>query len=156
MEAVNSLPGYFGNNHHSSADKFIQNVYLLKWSPLQSKDQCQAIKLHRSRSVVTFCFPQYDMLFQGGVQPHSRVRLYDPMDCSTPGFPVLHCLQELAQIHVHWVSDAIQSSHPLLPLSPFAFNLSQHQGLFPLTWLSLSSGESIGASASVLPMDADG
>ena len=46
------------------------------------------------------------------------------MDCNTPGFPVLHYLPELAQIHVHWVSDAIQSSHPLLTASPPALNLS--------------------------------
>ena len=51
--------------------------------------------------------------------------LCNSMDCSTPGFPVLHCLLELAQIHVHWVGDAIQPSHPLLPSSPFAFRLSQ-------------------------------
>ena len=37
----------------------------------------------------------------------------DPMDCSTPGFPVLHCLPEFAQIHVHRVGDATQPSHPL-------------------------------------------
>ena len=55
---------------------------------------------------------------------------WDPMDCSSPGFPVLHYLLEFAQTHVHWVSDAIQPSHPLSPLSPPAFNLSQHQGLF--------------------------
>ena len=42
--------------------------------------------------------------------------LCDPMDCSTPGFPVLHYLPEFAQTHVHWVSDAIQPSPPLLPL----------------------------------------
>jgi len=47
--------------------------------------------------------------------------LCDPMDSSTPGFPVLHYLPEFAQIHVHWVSDAIQPSHPLLPPSPPAF-----------------------------------
>ena len=41
--------------------------------------------------------------------------LCDPMNCSTPGFPVLHCLPEFAQTHVHWVSDAIQLSHPLSP-----------------------------------------
>ena len=52
------------------------------------------------------------------------------MDCSTPGFPVLHYLLELAQIHVHWVSDAIQLSHPLSSPSPSAFSLPQHQGLF--------------------------
>jgi len=52
------------------------------------------------------------------------------VDCSTPGFPVLHHLPELAQIHIHWVGDAIQPSHPLLPPSLPALNLSQHQGLF--------------------------
>ena len=52
------------------------------------------------------------------------------MDCSTPGFPVHHQLQEFTQIHVHWVGDAIQPSHPLSSSSPPAFSLSQHQGLF--------------------------
>ena len=57
------------------------------------------------------------------------------MDCSTPSFPVYHQLPELAQIHVHRVSDAIQSSHPLSSPSS-AFNLSQIQGLFQ--WVSSS------------------
>ena len=52
------------------------------------------------------------------------------MDCSTPDFPVLHCIPEFAQNHVHWTSDAIQPSHPLSPPSPPALSLSQHQGLF--------------------------
>ena len=52
------------------------------------------------------------------------------MDCRTPGFPVFHHLLELAQIHIHWVSDAVQSSRPLLSPSPPAFCLSQHQSLF--------------------------
>ena len=56
--------------------------------------------------------------------------LCDPTDCSTPGFPVQDHLLELAQTHVHRVSDAIQPSHPLLSPSPPAFSLSQHQGLF--------------------------
>ena len=51
------------------------------------------------------------------------------MDCSTPGLPVHHQLPELAQTHVHRVSDAFQWSHPLSFPSPPAFNLSQHQGL---------------------------
>ena len=55
--------------------------------------------------------------------------LCDPMDCSMPGFPVLHHLLELAQTHVHWVSDTIQPSCPLSYPSPLDFNLSQHQGL---------------------------
>ena len=60
----------------------------------------------------------------------SCLTLCDPMDCSTPGFSVHHQLLELAQIHVHQVSDAIQPPHPLSSPSPPAFNLVQHQGLF--------------------------
>ena len=67
---------------------------------------------------------------------HSCLTLCDPMDCSTPGLPVHHQLQELTQTHVHRVSDAIQPSHPLSSPSPPAFALSQHQGLFK--WVSSS------------------
>ena len=56
--------------------------------------------------------------------------LCDPMDCSMPGSSVFHYFLEFAQIHVHWFSDAIQSSHLLSSLSPPALNLSQHWGLF--------------------------
>ena len=56
--------------------------------------------------------------------------LCNPMKCRMPGFPVLHYLPEFAQTHVHWVSDAIQPSHPLLPSSPITFSLCQSQGLF--------------------------
>ena len=56
--------------------------------------------------------------------------LCGPVDCSTPGLPVLYHLPELTQIHVHWFGDAIQPSHPLSSPSPPALNLSQHQGLF--------------------------
>ena len=61
---------------------------------------------------------------------HSCLTLCDPMDYSTPGFPVHHQLPEFAQTHVHWIGDAIQPSHPLSSPSPPAFNPSQHQGLF--------------------------
>ena len=64
---------------------------------------------------------------------YSVAQLCDIMDCSTPGFPVLHYLPEFAQTHVHWVDDAIQSSNYLSPLSPPALNLSQHRGL--LQWV---------------------
>ena len=56
--------------------------------------------------------------------------LCSPMDCSTPGFPVLHYLPKFAQTHVHWVDDAIQPSSPLSPLPSifpsirFFFNVS--------------------------------
>ena len=65
--------------------------------------------------------------------------LCHPMDCSTPGLPAHQQLPEFTQTeftHVHWVSDAIQSFHPLSAPSPSTFNLSQHQGLFK--WVSSS------------------
>ena len=55
--------------------------------------------------------------------------LCHPMDCSTPGFPVLRYLPEFAQTHILWVGDVIPSSHPLLTLSPSALNMSQNQFL---------------------------
>ena len=58
------------------------------------------------------------------------------MDCRTPGFPVIHYLLEVAQTHVHWVSNAIQPFHPLSSPSPAAFSHFQHQGLFK--WVSSS------------------
>ena len=80
--------------------------------------------------------------------------LCDPMDYCTPGFPVLHHLPELVQTHVHWVSDAIRPSRPLLSPSP-AFSLSQLQGLFQWAGSCGWSGQSIRVSAlaSVLPMN---
>ena len=76
----------------------------------------------------------------------------DPMDCSMPDFPVQHQLPELAQAHVYRVCDAIQPSHPVVPFS------SCHQpfpasGSFLRSQFFTSSGQSIGAPASVLPMN---
>ena len=84
----------------------------------------------------------------------SCLTLCNPMDCSTPGFPVLHCLPELAQTHVHWVSDAIQPSYPLSSPSPPAFHLSQQRGLFQ--WVSSSHqywSIGVSVSTSVLPLN---
>ena len=66
----------------------------------------------------------------------SRVWLCNPMNRSTPGLPVHHQLPEFTQIHVHWVGDATQPSHPLSSPNPPALNLSQHQSLFK--WVSSS------------------
>ena len=79
--------------------------------------------------------------------------LCSPTNCSMPGFPVLHYFPEFAQTLIHWVSDVIQSSHPLSLPFPLTLNLSQHQGLF-----LPSGGQSIGtsASASVFPMNIQG
>ena len=76
--------------------------------------------------------------------------LWDSMNCSTPGFSVLHYLLEFAQTRAHWVSNTIQPSHPLSTLfyCPQSFQAS---GSFPISWLFASGGQSIRASASVLP-----
>ena len=68
--------------------------------------------------------------------------LCDPMNHSTPGLPVHHQLPEFTQTHVHWVTDAIQPSHPLSSPSPPAPNPSQHQGLFQ--WVNFSHQEAKG------------
>ena len=80
--------------------------------------------------------------------------LCDPMDYSMPGLPVHHQLPEFTQTHVHWVSDAIQPSQPLLSPSPPAFNLSPNQGLFKwvIRWPSIRAL----ALASVLWMNIQG
>ena len=89
------------------------------------------------------------------VQSLSHVWLCSPMDCSMPGFPLIHHLPHLAQIQVHWVSDAIQPSLPLLSPSPPAFSLSQNQESFLMSVFFASVGQSTeaSASASVLPMN---
>ena len=88
----------------------------------------------------------------------SCLTLHDPLDHSTPGFPMLHHLSEFAQTHVHWVTDVIQPSHPLSCPSPPAFNLSQHQDLFQ--WVSSSHQVAkileLWLQASVFPMDIQG
>ena len=65
--------------------------------------------------------------------------LCDPMNCSIPGFPVLHYLPQFAQIHVHWISNAIWPSHPPPDTSPFAFNFPRirvfsNELALPIRW----------------------
>ena len=61
------------------------------------------------------------------------------MNCSIPGFPVLHYLPQFAQIHVHWISNAIWPSHPPPDTSPFAFNFPRirvfsNELALPIRW----------------------
>ena len=79
--------------------------------------------------------------------------LWDSMNCSILGLSVLHYLLEFAQIHAHWVSDAIQPSHAVIPFCCLqSFSAS---GSFLMSQIFTSGGQSIGASASasVLPMN---
>ena len=76
------------------------------------------------------------------------------MDCSTLGFPVHHQIPELTQTHVHWVGDAIQPSHPVIPFSSYP-NSFPASGYFQMSQFFAPSGQSIGVSTStsVLPMN---
>ena len=98
----------------------------------------EALQWHNHRSLLFSCQVMSDAC--------------DLMDCSTPGFPVLHYLLEFAQTHVHWVGDAIQPSHPLSSPCLHSFPGS---GSFPMSLLFASGGHSLEASASalVLPMN---
>ena len=93
------------------------------------------------------CFPRLCSFHKNfsAVQSLSRVRLWDPMDCNMPGFPVHHQLPEFTQTPVHWVGDAIQPSHPLPSPSPPAFPFPA-SGSFPMSQLFASGGQSIGVS----------
>ena len=109
-------------------DEFERNIFSRSYFPI-SKDYSFYILLMFILELLCTC-----------IYCFSVAQLYptpcDPMDGSTPNFLVLHYLPEFAQTHVHWIGDAIQPSHSLLPPSPPTFNLSQHQGLFQ--WVSSS------------------
>ena len=95
----------------------------------------------------------YGLNLLQSVQSLSCVWLCDPMDCSMPDFLIHYQLAELTQTHVHWVGDAIQPSHPVIPFSspPQSFPAS---GSFQMSQFLASGGQSIGvlASPSVLPV----
>ena len=99
----------------------------------QLSDQTTTICHVYSRWCLESHSPHYiniSVLFQFSSVTQSCPTLCDPVDSSTPGFPVYHQLPELTQTHVHRVGDAIQPSHPLPRSSTFVFSLSQHQDLF--------------------------
>ena len=98
------------------------------------RHRSRALGLENKTNILSLTFTAGQERDQFSSVTQSCLTLCDPMDCSTPGFPVHHQLPELAKTHVHWVSDAIQPSHPLSVPSPLAFNLSQHQGL--CKWVS--------------------
>ena len=109
----------------------------------------------RSGNFFPFIFIVHWLVFCCSVSQSYPV-FCDPMGCSPPGLPVLHHLLEPAQTHVHSVRDAIQQSHPLS--SPFCLQSFPASGSFLMSQLFASSGQSVGASASllVLPMNIQG
>ena len=135
-----------------------ENLYLWLCSLISSTTHCLwqplICSLHLSLFVCLFTIPHISKILQHlslsvylhNINLYIWIYLYcycsvaqscptlcDPMDCSTPDFPVFHHLLEFAQTHVHWVSGTIQPSHPLLSPSP-AFNLSHHR----FQWVSSS------------------
>ena len=123
----------------------LKDVYGRQWGqvdPKQSQSQdvarnvCVCLHGRRSRTgKVSFISDCISMCCCCSVAK-SCLTLCDPMDCSTSGSSILHYVTELAQTHVPWVGDLIQSSHPLLSPSPFVLSLSQHRDLFQ--WVSSS------------------
>ena len=95
---------------------------LLRLMSMEAVMPSNHLILYRPLLLLTLNFPS--------IRVFSMVlTLCDPMECSTTGLRVHHQLLEFTQTHAHWVSDAIQSSHPLSSPSSPTFNLSQHQGL---------------------------
>ena len=129
-----------------SSVQLLSRVWLLAtpwiaaWTHALNLSQHQGLfkwvsSLHQVTKVLEFQL-QYPSSVQFSSVAQSCLTLCDPMNRSTPGLPVHHQLPELTQTHVHWVSEAIQPSHPLSPPSPPAPNPSQHQGLFQ--WVNSS------------------
>ena len=82
--------------------------------------------------------------------------LCDSMDCSTPGFPVFHHLLEFAQTHIHLIESVMLFNHLILCLPLLCPQSFPASGSFPMSRLLASGSQSIGASASVLPMNIQG
>jgi len=136
--------------------KECQYIYMHDWYPQRKDGTGKGIKYSniyfgkaflKSRNMLIFTVNRH-IMFQGENNTDRSTLLYtqfssvaqscptlcNPMDYSTPAFPVHHQLPEHTQTHIHWVGDAVQPSHPLLSSSPPAFNPSQYQSLFQ--WVS--------------------
>ena len=111
--------------------KIKQAAYAAQYQKIEQSNQIGLIEQPSrkvgKRSKQTFLQRRHSVQFSSVTQ--SCPTLCDPMNCSTPGLPVLHQLPEFTQTHIHGVGDAIQPCHPLSSPSPAA-NHSQHQSLF--------------------------
>ena len=123
-----------GKNTGVGCHFLLQEIFLTQGSN-PSVLHCRQILYHLSHQGSPEHAWENPILVQFSSITQSCPTLCNPMNHSTPVLPVHHQLLEFTQTHVHWVSDAIQQSHPLSSPSP-VFNLSQHQGLFK--WVSSS------------------
>ena len=120
--------GFSRQEHWSGLPRPLQGIF-----PTEGLNMCLYISSIGRQVLYHGC--HLGSLQFSSVQSQSCSSLCDAMNCSMLGFPAHHQLPVLAQTHGHWVSDAIQPSHPLLSPSPPAFNISQHHGLFQ--WVGL-------------------
>ena len=138
------LPSIFPNDRVFSSELALHIRWLKNWSfsfsISPSSEYSGLISSRMNWLDLLCCTPTQTLLTFSSVQFSSVTQLCltlcDPMNRSTPGLPVHHQLLESTQIHVHWVADAIEPSHPLSSPSPPAPNPSQHQGLFQ--WVNSS------------------
>ena len=113
----------YGNGENVSTKTFVAVLFMTRWHSI-------------GRNLVVCC-----------LVAKSCQTLYDLVDCSPPVLPVLHYLSKFAQTHIHWVSDAIQPFHPLLPPSPLPSNFPISKS-FLMSHLFSSGDQNIGAPAS--------
>ena len=128
-----------GHQAHLSMDSLGKNTRVGCHAQLQSVFPTQGLNLgllHCRQILYHWAIREAPIPAPVSAVAQSCPTLGDSMDCSTPGFPVHHQLLQLAQNHIHWVSNAIQLSHPLSSLSSLALNLTHHQSLFQ--WISSS------------------
>ena len=100
-----------------------------QWKIFMPNEKKQSLHIKRNYGVERFFLWKVSSVQFVSVA-HSCPTLCNPMNCSTPGLPVHHQLPEFTQTYVHWVSDAIQPSHPLSFSSPSSFCLTQNQDIF--------------------------
>ena len=116
---------YSKRERRKRSEFFLTLEYRFHW--IDSKTDCKIFTINNLE--VATIKKRFKVYIQFNSVTQSCLTLCDSMDCSTPAFPIHQQLLGLSQTHVHWVSDAVQPSHPLSSPFPPAFNLSQHQGL---------------------------
>ena len=114
----------FLKNRHILLHNYSTTIKFRKFKYCHNLIHSLYLNFNHPSNFMSFVFIQFSSV------PQSCPTHCEPMDGSTPGFPVHHQLPELAQTHIHQVGDVIQPSHPLLSPSPPTFNLSHHQGIF--------------------------
>ena len=126
--------------YNTLKNTFLQKIY--NWSGVKGNFDFRQIfpKIEKQESTILFICCRW--------VPQACPMFSDPMDCSTPGFPVLHYLLEFTHTHDHWVDDAIQPIHSLMPPLPPTFNLSQHQvfsneSVLHIRWLVMGPVKSL-------------